>query len=98
MNDNSLTVVAEMTALPGKEGALRQELLKLVEASRREEGCLQYDLFVGADDPRLFIFLENWTSRAALDRHLQSPHIRAFANVSRELRETPRILTYTRIA
>ena len=30
-----------------------------------------------SDDPAKFLFHENWTSQAALDAHLQSPHIQA---------------------
>ena len=93
-----LTVVAEMVARPGKEDELKRELLRLVEPTRREEGCLQYDLHVATDNPGRFVFYENWTSREALDKHLQSPHLKAFGAISKELREDPSIVTYTRIA
>ena len=98
MPSTLLTVVAEMVAKPGKEEALKQELLKLIEPTRREEGCLQYDLHVATDHPGRFVFYENWTSRVALDKHLQSPHLQAFAKVAKDLREDPSIVTYTRIA
>jgi quinol monooxygenase YgiN len=87
-----------MIALPGKEEALRQELLRLIEPTRREEGCLQYDLHVAMDNPGRFVFYENWTSRAALDKHLGSKHLQAFLTASKDLREEPRIGTFHRIA
>jgi quinol monooxygenase YgiN len=98
MSQPLLTVVAEMYAKPGKEEELKQELLKLVEPTRKEEGCVQYDLHVANDDPRRFVFYENWTSRAALDKHLASPHLVRLGQVAKELREDPRIVMYTRIA
>lgn len=98
MEPKLLTVVAEMQAKPGKEEQLKAELLKLVEPTRKEDGCVQYDLHVATDNPGRFVFYENWTSREALDKHLQSPHLKAFGAISKELREDPSIVTYTRIA
>jgi quinol monooxygenase YgiN len=94
-----LTVVAELIAKPGREDDLKIELLRMVEATRREEGCVQYDLHVGTDQPGSFVFYENWTSREALDRHAASPHLQAFGAKAPELLAQPtRVLTCTRIA
>jgi quinol monooxygenase YgiN len=94
-----ITVVAEMFARPGREAELKTELLAMVEATRREEGCAQYDLHVNDGDPGNFVFYENWTSREALDRHAASPHLKAFGVKAPELLKQPaRVATYTRIA
>ena len=94
-----LTVVAEMQAKPGKEDELRKAVLALVEPTRKEEGCVQYDLHVGTSDPGRFIFYENWTSREHLSRHAASEHLREFGKVAGDLLAEPaRIHTYTRIA
>ena len=42
--------------------------------SRAEKGCIDYHFHVGADDPNLFYFYENWTTRADLDVHLNLPY------------------------
>ena len=97
--ETPLTVVAEMSAKARREDELRRQLLALVEPTRKEAGCVQYDLHVGTDGPGRFVFYENWTSREMLDRHLKSPHLTAFLSVAGELLAEPaRILTYTRIA
>ncbi len=99
MNPNLLTVVAEMLAKPGREDELKRHLLALVEPTRREEGCVQYDVHVATGEPGRFVFYENWTSREMLDRHLASPHLQAFLKAAPELlAEKPRIVTYSRIA
>ena len=55
--DGSLVaVVAELVAKPGKEEELRRELLALVEPTRREEGCVQYDLHVSTEERGRFVF------------------------------------------
>ena len=72
----TVTVVATFQAKPGKEAELKKALLALPEPTRQEVGCINYDLHVSPNDPGKFLFHENWTSQAALDAHLQSPHIR----------------------
>ena len=72
MNAKSLTVIAQIKAKPGKEGQVRQELLSLVAPSRKDAGCLNYDLHQALDNPTLFLFHENWTSKAHLDRTCRS--------------------------
>jgi quinol monooxygenase YgiN len=96
MIPNYVTVIAEMTAHEGKEEELKRHLLVLVEQTRREEGCVQYDLHV-AEDPRKFLFVENWTTAEALDRHANSAHMQVFKEASASLREPPIVRIFTRI-
>jgi quinol monooxygenase YgiN len=73
----TVTVVATFQARPGKEAELKGALTSLVAPTRKEAGCLNYDLHASPEDPAKFLFHENWTSRAHLDAHLQSAHIKA---------------------
>lgn len=94
-----LTVVAEIIAKPGFEERLREELLRCIEPTRAEDGCLQYDLHVAADKPGHFLFYENWTSREALDRHMATPHLQRLMSLIPEIVEgQPRISMFERIA
>jgi quinol monooxygenase YgiN len=94
-----LTVVAQMHAQPGKEDALRQVLLTLIEPTRKEEGCVQYDLHEENGQPGHFVFYENWRSKEALDLHLASPHFTAILPRLAELCSRPaEIAACTRIA
>jgi quinol monooxygenase YgiN len=77
MNAKTLTVLAQMKAKPGKESQVRQELLSLVAPSRKDAGCVNYDLHQAVDNPALFLFHENWVSKAHLDAHLQKPDLQA---------------------
>jgi quinol monooxygenase YgiN len=77
MNDKTVSVVATFQARPGKEADLRAALIGLLAPTRNESGCVNYDLHQSPEDPAKFLFHENWTSKAALDAHLQSPHIKA---------------------
>jgi quinol monooxygenase YgiN len=73
----TITVVATFQARPGKETELRSALLALLTPTRKEAGCLNYDLHQTPDDPAGFLFHENWTSKAALEAHLESTHLKA---------------------
>jgi quinol monooxygenase YgiN len=99
MNTKSLTVVATIRAKPGKETELRRELLSLIPTTRKEPGCLNYDLHVATDDPCAFLFHENWTSKRHLDDHLARPHLQAvLAKAGDLLAEPPRITLWEKVA
>ncbi len=66
MNPKSVTVVATFQARPGKEAELRAALIGLVATTRKEAGCLNYDLHVSPEDQAKFLLHENWTSEALL--------------------------------
>lgn len=73
-----LTIVARITAHPGKETLVRAELEKLVPITRAEDGCLQYDLHVDTSNPGVFLFYENWQSRDLWQTHMNAPHLAAY--------------------
>ncbi len=99
MNDKPLTVVAHMKAKPGQEQSLRQELLALIPTTRKEPGCINYDLHQAKDDPGSFMFHENWTSQQHLDDHLNRPHLKAFLDKAGGLlAEAPRITLWELIS
>ena len=84
-NRELLTVVAYMRAADGKTDELKAALEALIEPTRHEDGCVNYDLHQGVEDPRFFTFYENWLSGEHLDAHLASPHLVDFANKIGEL-------------
>lgn len=98
MSTTPVTVIATLKAKPGQESALRAELLGLIPTTRQEEGCLNYDLHQSSTDPAVFVFHENWTSKAALDAHLARPHLTAFMGKAEMLlAEPPRVELFERI-
>lgn len=99
MSQSLLTVVAELFAKPGKEEEVKAHLLHNVEATRLEEGCVQYDLHVCEGEPGHFLFVENWTSEEALYNHSQSAHIQGFRAIAGDLLAQPtRLVKARRIA
>lgn len=74
----SLTILAQITAEPGKEELVRTELQKLVDITRAEKGCIQYDLHVDNEASGFFAFYENWESRDLWQTHMNAPHLAAY--------------------
>jgi quinol monooxygenase YgiN len=66
----NITVVAAFEARPGKEAEIKKLLLGLLAPTRKEAGCINYDLHVAQDNPAKFLFYENWTSKELLETHL----------------------------
>jgi quinol monooxygenase YgiN len=93
-----LIVIAEMAAKAGMEERLKQAALALIAPTRAEPDCVQYDLHQHTDEPARLMFYEIWTSREALDRHLQTPHLRGFLEAAADVvAEPPRVMTYHKL-
>ena len=75
MADNTLRVIARLRAQPGKEADLKQVLVGLIEPTREEPGCIDYELLENLEDPREFTFIEEWESESALEAHFATDHI-----------------------
>jgi quinol monooxygenase YgiN len=73
----TLYVIAELVARKDQEDALRALLTPFALQSRREPGCLSYDLFEDKAVPGRFMTMEVWSDEAALDAHFKTPHIQA---------------------
>jgi quinol monooxygenase YgiN len=69
---------AMVVTLKAKEGAgakVEAAFTKAVKATRREKGCLAYDLNRDAKAPLHYLLYERWRSLADLEAHLKSQHI-----------------------
>lgn len=84
-----VTVLAKLTAKPGLEDKVKQELLKMVEETRKEKGCLNYDLHVDEANSSTFLFYENWVSKMALDNHFHTEHFARLHGLQDELFAEP---------
>lgn len=74
----SLTILAQITAAAGKEALVEAELKKLIDVTRAEKGCINYDLHQDNENPGLFVFYENWESRELWQTHMNAPHLAAY--------------------
>lgn len=72
-----VVLVAMVKAKPGEEETVKEALLSLVGPTRKEAGCLCYNLHQSKDDKAQFMFYEEWASKEALAAHGKTPHMKA---------------------
>ena len=75
MSNKKLTIIARILAKEEKRELVKSELLKLIDITRAEEGCISYDLHQDNENPNLFLFYENWTNRDLWQKHMNNPHL-----------------------
>lgn len=84
-----LTVIAEIRTRPGQHHrqAVLDQFAKLVPVVLQEEGCHGYVPLVDhaagvsfqSTSPDSIVMVEQWESVAHLEAHLQTPHMKAYA-------------------
>lgn len=70
-----LTIVANIHAKADQIDLVKAELLKLIDTTRAEDGCINYDLHQDQQNPAHFMFYENWESRELWQAHMQNQHL-----------------------
>lgn len=73
-----LSVVLE--AVPGREEELGRKLAELVNPTRNEPGCFDYQLSEMEGKLGTYLFYEKFADQAALDRHLAMPYFQDWVN------------------
>jgi quinol monooxygenase YgiN len=60
----------------------REELVRVgqavAQASRAEDGCIDYRIYQDMENPDEFVFVEEWESDEALRRHFATSHVAEF--------------------
>ena len=94
---SKLTVVAKLVAKKESVESVKNELLKLIEPTRKEDGCIEYNLHQDNEDPAVFIFYETWESLACLENHMNTDRFKSFVNSVGSLIEEMAVHKMTRI-
>ena len=95
MSKNTLKVIAKITALEGKENDLQEVLIKLIEPTRKEAGCISYTLLNNLVDKTEYTFYEEWETGKDLEAHMQSAHFqKAVSSLDGLIASEPEIKQY----
>ncbi|MEM6884306.1 MAG: putative quinol monooxygenase [Verrucomicrobiota bacterium] len=78
MSAKPLTIVAIIESTDEGRDLVKAELIKLIEPTLKEEGCIQYDLHQDNENPNLFLFYENWVNRELWQIHMNNDNLAAF--------------------
>lgn len=75
--ENTLTLYVRYLAKPGcRETFLRQLTAHgVIDAIRREDGCLRYDYFLSVQNADEILLVEQWQTEEKQQAHLRAPHM-----------------------
>ena len=94
MPKEGIILTAIVKAKPGQEEAVKEVLLGMVEPTRKEPGCLCYNLHQSKSDKTQFLFYEQWASKEALDAHGKTPHMKALGGKLKDKTEKGGVVFY----
>ena len=75
----SFVLVVHMKAKPGEDARAAELAQELAAESRREPGCELYIPCRDPEDPRVYLFYEQYRDQAAFEEHGASAHFQRLA-------------------
>ncbi len=79
----ALTIVANIIAKPDQIDLVKVALEKLIDTTRAEAGCIQYDLHQNNENPAHFLFYENWQTRELWQAHMGNQHLKDYMSATK---------------
>lgn len=88
------------------KGVFREEALQkvialyqeLIAETKKEQGCLSYELYQDIDNPCIMTMLETWENKACLDAHSVSAHFQRIVPEIGKFRVEKDLHVYTKLA
>lgn len=98
MPDVDIRCIVDIFVKPGCEEKVRTILRQIVEDSRDEPGCIEYNVFENAADQFHYTLIEVWANEEAFENHSQSDHVQqASIDISGYLTRSPDIKRYKQL-
>jgi quinol monooxygenase YgiN len=90
MSDEKIVLVARLKVKKEMVEEAKTAALALVEVSRAESGCENYDVHQAIDDETVFVWHETWATKTA-------PYFAEFFATVEKIAETPPQITLTKM-
>ena len=85
-------VIARVEVRPDAWERFVAAAVDCIEATRREQGCLAYEIHESLTQAGRFVSYESWETRADIDRNMRSPHAVAFLETARACVTAPPVI------
>lgn len=95
--DENIVLIARLKVKKDSVEQAKQAALAIVENSRREEGCLNYDFHQATGDETIFIWHETWENKAAIAAHGASKHFNDFSRQIKDFVDEPLQITLAKM-
>jgi len=82
-----IKVIAKMMIQEDQVEGFTNNFISLVEKARKEEGCLEYNLYRDVNIKNQFNLIEEWDSPEALQSHMQSKHFQEMISELNQIME-----------
>jgi quinol monooxygenase YgiN len=87
--DLSVHFLVRFEPLPGKAMQFRAELLRVLDPTRAETGCLCIRVFESLREPFAFAIHSEWVDETAFELHARLPHTVRFLHAAKRLLTHP---------
>ncbi|MDX9872415.1 MAG: putative quinol monooxygenase [Clostridia bacterium] len=72
-------------------------ITELITETRKEDGCISYDLFEDVKDPLILTLIEEWRDEEAIERHNNTGHFTRIVPELRKFREYGEMNLYKKL-
>lgn len=90
-------VVSKSIVKADKIAEYKQQVVRLIEETRKESGCISYDLCQDIDNSNILTFIEKWESKQHLDAHMKTAHFMEIVPMLKDLRESSELSIYKEV-
>ncbi|MDR3232015.1 MAG: antibiotic biosynthesis monooxygenase [Synergistaceae bacterium] len=87
-----IVVTSKFRAKPGKRDKIAELARPCIDVTRKETGCLRYELFLSSEDDVTLQFIEEWTDLDSLRAHLKGAHLATFKEARKDIVDEGAIL------
>ena len=96
-NNENIVLFARLKVKKESIKQAKKAALAIIELSRAETGCINYDFHQAIDDDSIFVWHETWANQQAIEVHGESEHFKDFSRKVEDLTEEPLQLTFTKM-
>lgn len=83
-----ITLICDDIVEKDKMEEVKSYYRDLVEYTRKQPGCISYDVYQDAERENALVFVEKWSDQRYLDDHLNDPvYIEMFGKIEKHLVE-----------
>ncbi len=97
MNNENIVLIARLKVKKDAVEPAKTAALAIIEDSRAESGCLNYDFHQAIDDETVFVWHETWANRAAIDEHFEKPFFKELGARLKDMIDEPLQITLTKM-
>lgn len=89
-----IKVVARAEVVEAKIVEYIKMAMELAQETRKEKGCISYDLYRNRESRNILTFIEEWESMDCLEKHFETSHFKKYVPLLKEMRLSSQLDIY----